>query len=227
MRTQSLGNVKSWNSSLESKESKHLPDINRGKPKEKEWIETSLDFDVPQIKVKNVPPIRPATQTNYLPRNSAEKMLYRKEIEKTSSILFPNSPREQEVLMEKERKIPQTRFVDNRNLEIPAESKQKHHTNEMIPLNSPTNHTVIQPGKFQPYREETKPFEMSDFYKYSTKFRKKPEIQEPRNEHLHQPSSSFNEVDHLNNQPHHLNPTQQIRQQKSIQRKDYPPSFTH
>lgn len=27
-------------------------------------------------------------------------------------------------------------------------------------------------GKWQPYREVTKPFEMSDFYKYSTRFRK-------------------------------------------------------
>lgn len=29
-------------------------------------------------------------------------------------------------------------------------------------------------GKWQPYREVTKPFEMSDFYKYSTRFRKPP-----------------------------------------------------
>jgi FERM domain-containing protein 4 len=35
------------------------------------------------------------------------------------------------------------------------------------------NHTVIQAGKWQPYWEESKPFEMSDFYKYSTKFRNK------------------------------------------------------
>lgn len=31
---------------------------------------------------------------------------------------------------------------------------------------------VVQAGSWQPYREVTKPFEMSDFYKYSTKFRK-------------------------------------------------------
>jgi len=34
------------------------------------------------------------------------------------------------------------------------------------------SHTVVQIGKWQPYREITKPFEMSDFYKYSTRFRK-------------------------------------------------------
>ncbi|XP_061726184.1 uncharacterized protein LOC133531795 [Cydia pomonella] len=38
-------------------------------------------------------------------------------------------------------------------------------------LESPKNLTVIEQGKCIPYREETKPFEMSDFYKYSTKFR--------------------------------------------------------
>lgn len=40
-----------------------------------------------------------------------------------------------------------------------------------MPYESPKNHTVVQAGKWQPYREVTKPFEMSDFYKYSTKFR--------------------------------------------------------
>ncbi|CAH2218432.1 jg10414, partial [Pararge aegeria aegeria] len=40
-----------------------------------------------------------------------------------------------------------------------------------VSLESPQNMTVIEQGKCIPYREETKPFEMSDFYKYSTKFR--------------------------------------------------------
>lgn len=42
-----------------------------------------------------------------------------------------------------------------------------------IQIESPKNMTVVQPAKFQPYKEVTKPFEMSDFYKYSTKFRQK------------------------------------------------------
>lgn len=40
-----------------------------------------------------------------------------------------------------------------------------------IRMESPKNLTVIQQAKFQPYKEVSKPFEMSDFYKYSTKFR--------------------------------------------------------
>lgn len=42
----------------------------------------------------------------------------------------------------------------------------------VVPFESPKNHMVVQAGKWQPYREVTKPFEMADFYKYSTKFRK-------------------------------------------------------
>ncbi|XP_065360077.1 putative mediator of RNA polymerase II transcription subunit 26 [Calliphora vicina] len=42
-----------------------------------------------------------------------------------------------------------------------------------IRIESPVNMTVVQPATFQPYKEVTKPFEMSDFYKYSTKFRQK------------------------------------------------------
>lgn len=40
-------------------------------------------------------------------------------------------------------------------------------------LNDSLNVTIVQEGKIQPYHEEEKPFEMSDFYKYSTKFRQK------------------------------------------------------
>lgn len=42
-----------------------------------------------------------------------------------------------------------------------------------IRIESPVNMTIVQPATFQPYKEVTKPFEMSDFYKYSTKFRQK------------------------------------------------------
>ncbi|XP_030386052.1 integrator complex subunit 3 homolog [Scaptodrosophila lebanonensis] len=42
-----------------------------------------------------------------------------------------------------------------------------------IRIESPKNMTVVQQATFQPYKEITKPFEMSDFYKYSTKFKQK------------------------------------------------------
>ncbi|XP_037936123.1 bromodomain-containing protein DDB_G0280777 [Teleopsis dalmanni] len=42
-----------------------------------------------------------------------------------------------------------------------------------IRRDSPTTVIVVQQATYQPYKEVTKPFEMSDFYKYSTKFRQK------------------------------------------------------
>ncbi|CAG5101269.1 Similar to Frmd4a: FERM domain-containing protein 4A (Mus musculus), partial [Cotesia congregata] len=86
-------------------------------------------------------------------------------------------------------KPPATLSQTLKNLEIPAESNTRLSSSKSIngdafePSNfaSPDNklatdgRTIIHPGKYQPYKEVTKPFEMSDFYKYSTKFRKKVE----------------------------------------------------
>lgn len=41
-----------------------------------------------------------------------------------------------------------------------------------VAYESPRNHMIISAGTYQPSREVTKPFEMSDFYKYSTKYRR-------------------------------------------------------
>lgn len=58
-------------------------------------------------------------------------------------------------------------FLDNSNGYSPNISSAE------IQVESPKNVTIVQPAKFQPYKEVSKPFEMSDFYKYSTKFRQK------------------------------------------------------
>lgn len=52
-------------------------------------------------------------------------------------------------------------------LASPSQSSSAH----QIRIESPKNMHVVQPAIFQPYKEVSKPFEMSDFYKYSTKFR--------------------------------------------------------
>lgn len=65
-------------------------------------------------------------------------------------------------------------------LEIPAESCPMMSPTipemnmELFNNNIPRHGTLIQAGHCKPYHEETKPFEMSDFYKYSTKFNKSP-----------------------------------------------------
>uniref|UniRef100_A0A182PAN5 Cytohesin Ubiquitin Protein Inducing domain-containing protein n=1 Tax=Anopheles epiroticus TaxID=199890 RepID=A0A182PAN5_9DIPT len=58
-----------------------------------------------------------------------------------------------------------------------------------IQMESPKNMTVVQQGKIMPYKEVTKPFEMSDFYKYSTKYRQKQQ-QQQQQQQLQQPSPS-------------------------------------
>ncbi|KAL1455246.1 hypothetical protein WDU94_009355 [Cyamophila willieti] len=77
--------------------------------------------------------------------------------------------------------VPSSVPVDNLSYQsppqVPSVSPMTVPTQEpdvVVPYESPKNQTVIQVGKFQPYREISKPFEMSDFYKYSTKFRRKP-----------------------------------------------------
>lgn len=59
------------------------------------------------------------------------------------------------------------------------------HATPDIQTESPKNVTIVQQGKIMPYKEVTKPFEMSDFYKYSTKFRQKQ--QQQQQQHQFQP----------------------------------------
>ncbi|KAL1381042.1 hypothetical protein pipiens_013751 [Culex pipiens pipiens] len=59
------------------------------------------------------------------------------------------------------------------------------HATPDIQTESPKNVTIVQQGKIMPYKEVTKPFEMSDFYKYSTKFKEKKQ-QQQQQQHHHQ-----------------------------------------
>lgn len=70
---------------------------------------------------------------------------------------------------------PLTASTTNSFLEISNSSNcfSPNISSAEIQVESPKNVTIVQPAKFQPYKEVTKPFEMSDFYKYSTKFRQK------------------------------------------------------
>ncbi|EDS43787.1 conserved hypothetical protein [Culex quinquefasciatus] len=60
------------------------------------------------------------------------------------------------------------------------------HATPDIQTESPKNVTIVQQGKIMPYKEVTKPFEMSDFYKYSTKFKEKKQQQQQQQHHHHQ-----------------------------------------
>lgn len=45
------------------------------------------------------------------------------------------------------------------------------HIQSPIQAESPLNVTIIQEGSWKPYKEEIKSYEISDFYKYSEKYR--------------------------------------------------------
>ncbi|CAH1256016.1 unnamed protein product [Diabrotica balteata] len=119
------------------------------KHKEKEWLETSLDGPIsPQGPPSPASPISPSQPPPAV----------------TSSHSQPPMP-----VFLTEDKVPK---------EIPAESnpspKVRETNIELFNNNIPKNCTIVQAGHCKPYHEETKPFEMSDFYKYSTKFKKSP-----------------------------------------------------
>lgn len=50
-----------------------------------------------------------------------------------------------------------------------------------IQVESPQNVTIIQEGSWKPYKEEIKSYEISDFYKYSQKYRQQQAQQQQNN----------------------------------------------
>jgi len=120
------------------------------KHKEKEWYETSLDAAPPQSR----------------PSSSLQKHTPEPGVPATSDA-SSNLSRSSSNVSNEQRPHYRVHHV----------STSKNETfDTVVPFESPKNHTVIQAGKWQPYREVTKPFEMADFYKYSTKFRKNQEM---------------------------------------------------
>ncbi|XP_078049623.1 stepping stone isoform X2 [Augochlora pura] len=185
LRTQSLGSVEKWHSS-------HLHDLLDGKDttdnisrkgKEKEWYETSLDSGASSgldlgivASHKNIHYQSTVPTCSKLPNTNSS------EDGKTSSYMPSMNHRKTDLITAESEQhlqpLSSTRYEHTRKkvLEIPAESKSSQEASEeAIRLGSSQNCTIVQAGKYQPYREVTKPFEMSDFYKYSTKFRKRNE----------------------------------------------------
>ncbi|XP_046824919.1 uncharacterized protein LOC124426821 [Vespa crabro] len=186
LRTQSLGSVETWHSnrSQESQDDKDTTDNVSRKGKEKEWYETSLDSGTspalePSLLITHkamhcqssspvscVKDIGVINIVNDTAKNIHSNLQGRCKLDTS---IQPQSHL-QPIPIRYEHRRPKV-------LEIPAESRKIQENNdEAILIRSPHNCTIVQAGKYQPYREVTKPFEMSDFYKYSTKFRKRNEI---------------------------------------------------
>ncbi|XP_044256282.1 uncharacterized protein LOC123006131 [Tribolium madens] len=165
VRTQSLGSVGGqtvdsvWpsddNSSCESdNRSINEAGQNARKQKQKEWMETFLDG--------------PVSPTHSVISRSQSAL---------PSVLSP----EEKYIVSPPQPIPPPQ-ASKPPLEIPAESNPSlriPETNiELFNNNIPKNCTIVQAGHYKPYHEETKPFEMSDYYKYSAKFKKSPQKQQ-------------------------------------------------
>lgn len=59
--------------------------------------------------------------------------------------------------------------MSNRDIENNVIPQMQHAL--PIQVESPKNVTIIQEGSWKPYKEEIKSYEISDFYKYSQKYR--------------------------------------------------------
>lgn len=57
------------------------------------------------------------------------------------------------------------------------QQQQQLHSPAAIQVESPLNVTIIQEGSWKPYKEEVKSYEISDFYKYSEKYRQQQQHQ--------------------------------------------------
>lgn len=85
--------------------------------------------------------------------------------------------------MKPQRPVPVDSPQQNNNVKIPDVERPssvlfpqmlpRSPTNSLYSPDSPNVTVVQEGGMVRPYHEEEKPFEMSDFYKYSTKFRQK------------------------------------------------------
>lgn len=194
LRTQSLGSVETW-------QSNHLHDLHDGKDaaeyvnnnrksRQKEWYETSLDAGASADLDHNLIAARKNVHYQSSPPLARIKSTINENARNNQTTdgqpppMSPVNRHKRDKLEERQHVVQQSHprydqpMMKSKVLEIPAESKPSLDVcdNAVQPLGSPQNCTVVQPGKYQPYREVTKPFEMSDFYKYSTKFRKRNEV---------------------------------------------------
>lgn len=194
VRTQSLGSVgQTIDSVYPSDDTSSCESDNRSlkenrtvrKQKEKEWLETSLDGPISPThsvisRSQSTIPTALPPEEQYVVQTPPPPP----PISPTIPLLIPSHPATiQHNIPQFRHKIPSpipSPLSPKLPLEIPAESNPTHRVPEppnmeLLNNNIPKHCTIVQAGVCKPYHEETKPFEMSDFYKYSTKFKKSPQ----------------------------------------------------
>ncbi|CAG9759309.1 unnamed protein product [Ceutorhynchus assimilis] len=209
VRTQSLGSVGQTidsvypsddTSSCESDNRSFKENAGVRKHKEKEWLETSLDGPIsPTHSIISRPqstvPTTLAPEEKYISHTPPPPPLHRSPALSPHSSPSLHSIPFQNVSHHVAHPL-QSPLSPKPLLEIPAESNPSPRVPEppnmeLLNNNILRNCTVVQAGVVKPYHEETKPFEMSDFYKYSTKFKKSPQKESGRNLNLSQVSSEI------------------------------------
>lgn len=133
--------------------------LHSNKKKEKDWYETSLDSPVPGRKSKMNGSVN--TSTDKPPAS-------------LPAVSTPTST------------PPMSNGTSTVRAQPVRLAEQGHDDSfdfeTVVPFESPKNLELIAPGKFEPYREVSKPFETSDIYKYSAKYR-----QQQQTKGLYQP----------------------------------------
>ncbi|XP_066997359.2 uncharacterized protein sstn [Anabrus simplex] len=210
VRTQSLGSVDTVQSCVANnnemrtvKNSLQMhaqaSDTLSRKQKEKEWYETSLDGvpSSPSLSVQHSYP--PPQRSNGLPVSEMKGMC-----SNDAPSLHQHNELVPDVLPSDQTSDASSNISrSSSNVSADHHSHQLHlktkvqevvgneNFDTVVPFESPKNIMVVQAGKWQPYREVTKPFEMADFYKYSTKFRKNAGSGNSRNEQVNQHSGEI------------------------------------
>lgn len=203
VRTQSLGSVgvglldTNCPSDDSSCGSENINSDTLRKNKQKEWYETSLDGPPCPLAVTPTPSLPPMRTRTHSHSHSIAPSIAPEE----KYLDYPQSPttpapithhfqhaQHSPLLPPLRIHSPQMSTANHHSpqlhspstpKEIPAESnpspRVQLENREIFNNNMPKNCTVVQQAQWKPYHEETKPFEMADFYKYSTKYKKKPE----------------------------------------------------
>lgn len=122
-----------------------LHSSSNNKKKEKDWYETSLDSPVAGRKSKMNGTINSSSTTAVTEKPPASLPT------ETANTVVRAQPV----------RLAETGHTDDDSFEFET----------VVPFESPKNLELIAPGKFEPYREVSKPFETSDIYKYSAKYR--------------------------------------------------------
>lgn len=128
------------------------------KHRAKDWVETSLDSPLPARKPSKQQEPPPASPSHISVLSSGSESL-------------PDAVQGPTVML--------SRHNSCREGRVAVESPQLERDRICSPVPQPSPKTmpgvelnIVTVGHFQPYWEETKPYEISDFYKYSTKHRK-------------------------------------------------------